>query len=640
MKKNSKKRTVPKSEPTPISKNQKRIFIITTFILFIIIMGVFEFALRLGNYGGNLKLFIPSTEGYEDYLRCNPNVARRYFFMQNTVPTPSKDLFLAQKPKNVFRIFVMGGSTAAGFPYGNNMMFSRILQRQLESVYPSKKFEVVNVATSAINSYTLLDFIDEILEQDPDLILIYAGHNEYYGALGVGSVESIGNVPWLIKSYLSLQKFKSFILLRDIIVHIKSWFGNDATVNPEKNPSATLMARIVSEQNIPLNSDLYNAGKEQFQSNLNDILRKTKKSNVPVIVSELVCNIRDQLPFISIESGKNPSANSKFREGRLLENAGKYEVAKIAYYQAKDLDALRFRAPEDFNEILTTLAKKYNYPVVPLKNYFEKYSIHGLIGNKLIFEHLHPNEYGYYLLATAFLNTIIENRFIDNQKHVSAEPNFQSFINSWGFTQLDKDFADLTIKNLKGGWPFKSKKQPNKVLANFKPSTISEQIALKILTDPNFGIEMGHLELAKYYREQKIYIKAYQEYKALIYMIPYELEFYEKAATMLITIKEYNIAEAVLQQSLKYKESYFAIKWLGQIALLNNNFNTAVKYLEKGRNMKSNDTQLLFNLGRAYYSSGNIYSGDEVLETLKKLEPESAYTKNLLMMKAQLKQLQ
>ena len=28
--------------------------------------------------------------------------------------------------------------------------------------------------------------------QEPDAVLIYAGHNEYYGALGVGSTESLG----------------------------------------------------------------------------------------------------------------------------------------------------------------------------------------------------------------------------------------------------------------------------------------------------------------------------------------------------------------------------------------------------------------------------------------------------------------
>ncbi len=40
---------------------------------------------------------------------------------------------------------------------------------------------------SAINSITLRDIIDDVLEENPDLIIIYTGHNEYYGALGPAS---------------------------------------------------------------------------------------------------------------------------------------------------------------------------------------------------------------------------------------------------------------------------------------------------------------------------------------------------------------------------------------------------------------------------------------------------------------------
>jgi lysophospholipase L1-like esterase len=505
MNKKNRKKLSSQKQKLLISRNKKRVFVLITLVLPIIICCIMELSLRLGNYAGDLRLFIPSTAGYENYLRCNPDVARRYFFLQNTVPTPSKDLFLLKKPKDIFRIFVMGGSTTAGFPYGNNMMFSRILQKQLESIYPTKKFEIINVATAAINSYTLLDFIDEVLEQKPDLILIYAGHNEYYGALGVGSVESLGKIPWMIRSYLYLQKFKLFIFFRDVIGSIKIWISEDSHNDPQTNPSATLMARIVSEQTIPLNSDLYEAGRRQFKSNLNEILKKAKDKNVPVIISELVCNVRDQLPFISIETKNQPSANAKFKEARLLENANKFNEAKIAYYQAKDLDALRFRAPEEFNSIIYKLAGKYDFKVVPMKSYFEKFSLNGIIVNNLILEHLHPNMHGYYLMATTFLNNIIENNIIDNSVKTGIEPDYQSFIDSWGFTELDKDFADLTIKNLKSGWPFKQQKMPNSMLQNFKPKTISEKIALKILSDPNFGIEMGHLKLAKYYEKHKNY---------------------------------------------------------------------------------------------------------------------------------------
>ncbi len=67
------------------------------------------------------------------------------------------------------------------------------------------------------NSYTIRDLVPEIIKKKPDLILIYLGHNEYYGALGIGSVESLGTSRFLVNTTLWFNKFKSVELLRNII---------------------------------------------------------------------------------------------------------------------------------------------------------------------------------------------------------------------------------------------------------------------------------------------------------------------------------------------------------------------------------------------------------------------------------------
>jgi lysophospholipase L1-like esterase len=65
-------------------------------------------------------------------------------------------------------------------------MFSREVADALRDVLPSDTVEVVNLGIAATNSYAILDFSREIIDQHPDAVMIYAGHNEYYGALGVG----------------------------------------------------------------------------------------------------------------------------------------------------------------------------------------------------------------------------------------------------------------------------------------------------------------------------------------------------------------------------------------------------------------------------------------------------------------------
>ena len=277
---------------TPLKKQSKRTLIFRLIAVSIPFLFFFliEAGLRLSDYDGNLDLFIPAGGDFTQYYICNPFVGRCYFFMQKTVPSPSNDLFLKKKPANGYRIFVLGGSTTAGYPYGMNMMFSRILQQRLSDLFPARHIEVVNTAMTAVNSYTLLDFMDEILKYQPDVILIYAGHNEYYGALGIASNESLGRFPAFVKLYLKLQRFKTFLLLRNFIGSIKKWLHRSA--DGTKAP-ATLMERIVADQVIPYKSDLYESGKRQFASNLRSIFRKAKQAGVRILIGDLVSNVRD-----------------------------------------------------------------------------------------------------------------------------------------------------------------------------------------------------------------------------------------------------------------------------------------------------------------------------------------------------------
>lgn len=605
-----------------ISKSKKRIFWLITFLLPIIFFLLLETGLRLFDYGGNLNLFIEGPKGYENYLRLNPNVARRYFYQEDSVPTPPKQLFLKSKTENTFRIFVLGGSTTAGFPYGNNASFPNFLQRVLASSYPEKNIEVINVAMAAVNSYTLLDLTNEILEQAPDLLLIYAGHNEYYGALGIGSVQSLGSWRGLINSYLSLQTFRTFIFLRDVIGWVKIILGKLTGDETTADPSATLMARIVAEQTIPYKSELYELGKAQFKGNIEEIIKKVSGRGVEVILSELVSNLRDQKPFISIEKYNGASAEEVYIGAQASEAAGDYAKAIESYKLAKDVDALRFRAPEEFNEILNNLSEKYSCPIVRLLTIFEQHSPNGLIGESLILEHLHPNISGYQLIGSSFYELLANEKIIGSL----YDGNVIQEEAAKGTTDLDSVYGAMVVKHLKHSWPFRPKEEPNRFLETYSPVNKLEEIALKIITTRNYTIESGHIELSKYYEQQGNVDKAVQEYEALIASIPHESEFYENAATLLILDKKYDKAEVLLRQSLKYNNDYFAYKWIGQIALMKNNYKTAIEYLSKADAV---DQQVIFNLARAYYSDGQLQKGEEYYLKMKNAAPNSEYARHL-----------
>ena len=235
-----------------------------------------EIFLKFINYGRNDDQWIKITETKQ---MLNPDVAGRYFFNTKDLPQSNNDAFDIVKRENAFRIFVMGGSSAQGFPFSPNGTFSRYIRDRLELIYPDKYIEVINLGITATNSYTIRDLIPGVLEQKPDLILIYAGHNEYYGAFGVGSTENIGNSRELVNFLIWLNKFKSVELIRNVVTAIMTLFSSDAEQKTDRG--GTLMARIVKEQLIPFNSESFNVGIEQFEGNFEDILQMTQDGRVP-----------------------------------------------------------------------------------------------------------------------------------------------------------------------------------------------------------------------------------------------------------------------------------------------------------------------------------------------------------------------
>jgi len=611
----------PGSSPE-ISRGKRILF---NLLLFLITLGVLllaEGVLRLGNYGGDLRLFIPAPKELSDYYRCNPDIGERYFYRQFTIPFPPKDLFLKEKPKNGYRIFVLGGSTTAGFPYGNNLMFSRILWRRLQDTFPEKRIEVVNTAMAAVNSYTMLDFMDEILEYEPDLILIYAGHNEFYGALGVGSLESLGQSRWLIKTYLKMEHLRLFRLLRALISRVRGIFQRNHAGNQE-DPTATLMERIVSEQVIPLGSELYERGKEQFRSNLEEILQQADRANVSVALSELVSNVGGQSPFRSVQSDTFPPAKQVYERAQQLEARGDYHKARQLYLRAKDLDALRFRATEDFNTIIHKSASRHKVQVVPMKQIFENHSSNGIIGNQLILEHLHPNIDGYFLMADGFYRTLRAAGYISSKWDSSHIQSAAVYKRDWGITALDTVYGNLCIRWLKGGWPFQPKQFQNKSLDTYTPENKVDSVALKVLVDKEISLEVGHLNLARYYRDHKEYRKAYREYRALIYTIPHEVMFYEGAAEMLLKLNQEEDALSILEESLRIRKNDFALKWLSRLYLQQGNVNKALSYFAKADPALTEDQEFQNTLAHAYIASGQFDKFQKVLEKLHSREDGS-----------------
>jgi lysophospholipase L1-like esterase len=84
------------------------------------------------------------------------------------------------KQPGTVRIFTFGGSATAGLGYSPNVTFTRYLERMLQTAHPGVAFEVVNLGIVALASQQVrLLVADVCAHYDPDILIVYAGNNEF-----------------------------------------------------------------------------------------------------------------------------------------------------------------------------------------------------------------------------------------------------------------------------------------------------------------------------------------------------------------------------------------------------------------------------------------------------------------------------
>ncbi len=595
-----------KSIPSNHRKVRKSFYAIMLLIpiLFFILL---EVGLRTFDYGTNLSTWVKISD---KFMGLNPDFAKRYFYTVKKVPQSIQDVFSIEKPKNSFRVFVLGGSSAAGYPFMPLGSFSRYVRRRLELAYPNTNIEVVNVSLTAVNTYTIRDLVPDILEQKPDLILIYAGHNEYYGALGIGSMESLGSSRTLVNFLLKMNKYKTTQLLRNFII----WFQKQIT-SDSKKVTGTLMSRMAQKQSISYNSNIYNLGIEQFKGNFNDILDAITKANVPVVVSTLACNLKDLPPFISKKDKNYPSAKYVFQLAKKKLHSGLFHQADSLFRLAKDLDQLRFRAPEKINFTIKQLCKQYRTPIVKADSILNSISPKKIIGNNLMVDHLHMTIQGYQFLGKEFYNVMNANNYLPKSTPAITFNKQDSLtINNFIYSQLDSTIADFKIKLLKNDWPFVTQKNKQPVLTLIKLNSLIDTLAYQFVNGDEEW-EKVHRKLAVSYFTKGEFDKGKNIIDLLIHQYPTVVEYYNFIANELIARKKFQEAYSYLQKGYKLKPDAFLTKWIGIIDLSQGNLDSAITYLEESLQYNDKDTQVLYNLAGAYAKSRKF---NDALQTISK----------------------
>jgi len=441
-------------------------------------------------------------------------------------------------------------------------------------------------------------------------------------------MESIGRSRKIVNLILSLEKYKTFTLLRNFLKWVGSTFsGSDGDKNSR---GGTLMSRMAKDKLIAYNSEIFEDGILQFEENLRDILDMCKEAKVPVLLGTLASNLKDQKPFVSVPGNKYPLAENIYREAQTDLANGDSDSALNKFIYAKDLDGLRFRAPQKINDIINRLGKQFNCPVVNVFQEFNNASPDKIVGDNLMTDHLHPTFEGYNLIGELYFREMERNKLLPEfGKAQLTETEINNLIDPLAkISVLDSVIAKYRILILKNDWPYSEKKTVEYMLKLFDRNNFIDSTALLVI-DNKSSWEEAHRNAATFYLNNKDYNNFIRETNVLISQYPFIKEYYSFTSEQLLNAKLYNKVVPFLLKGYKLFPNAFYSKWLGIISLSKNEIDPSIIYLNKSLEYASNDAQVLFNLSGAYLKKGMYKEALTTIQNCLRVNPSYSQAQNL-----------
>ena len=602
----------PRTNPSkPVSGARYAVYLTVAVLLPFALLGLVELALRVSNPGGGLPLFEKAPFVSGDYLVASRSVGKRWFGGIHNPPSPPAEPFAREKPPRSFRVFVLGESTTAGFPYPRNVTFSRFVRDVLRDAMPGDSVEVVNLGIAATNSFAMLDIAGEVAEQRPDAVLIYAGHNEYYGALGAASRVSAPGGSLAVRLYMKLLRLRTVQALRAGLARVRG----GSTESSNDLEAASLMEVLARDREVPLESELYRAGLAQFEQNLASIARTFRDRGIPLFVGSLTSNLRDLPPFAS---DANAAAAAAYDSARTAEARGDSAAAARLFARARDLDVVRFRAPGELNDVVRRVAASSGATYVPVAEAFAAASPGGVAGTQLLLEHVHPRRAGYALIGRAFVAALMGAPAIAAKMDTTRLRSWEEYEQAMALTPFDERIAHHLVSTLTARWPFVPVARQSDYRAAYAPIDLLDSLAFGVSRGASW--EQSKLRLASEYEARKQFDSAAAEYAGLARDAPLFAEPLELLARALALGGRAAAADSALQRAVAIRPTAASLARLGAGAVRRRAFPEAISMFRRSLALQPNP-DILYQLSLAYGMTNDVANARATAVQLARVNP-------------------
>jgi len=309
-------------------------------------------------------------------------------------------------------LVTLGGSSVFGYPAGSPS-FAPKLHDLLKRAAP-RSWRVVNRGLSCKNSYFVRGCALLALDAEADVLVIYAGHNDFatYGVWNPARKIWLEKIAWIYDLEGWLARSHAFSGLIGLIRSdaAPQWFP------PQPDPD-----QIAAAQRIV---------REAYTRNLTSIIETAAKSGTPIILSTVVSNLYeypvkldewDTSPLFDPDERPDlvPWAE-RYREGIALHRAGKADAALSAFEAARD-HFMRGRAPALLNQRIRELALRYDHvELVDIERLLHTRAREGIgcnfFGSETYCDQFHPNDRTQTMIARALLAKMREMGLVQRRK--------------------------------------------------------------------------------------------------------------------------------------------------------------------------------------------------------------------------------
>jgi len=400
--------------------------------------------------------------------------------------------FLVEKPGNTFRIFSLGGSTTYGRPYDDRTSFNGWLREYLSAVESSRRWEVINAGGISYASYRVARVMEELNEHEPDLYIIYCGHNEFLERRTYSSIIETPEELRNISSFLGRTRTYS-VLWR--MIHTRQ--QNDKRKGKD-GERTELSAEVKPILENAIGPDAYTRDRKlrrqiiaHYRFNLYRMVRMARSAGAEVILVVPASNLRhcspfksehraeldekDRVRFSELLRGAQQAfdqqrlaaalrmadaalaidgeyAHLSYLRGQILWAMGRHDEAASAFVRARENDVCPLRAVSEMAEIVREVAEKLDVPLVDFEELIAEESEQGVPGERWFLDHVHPTIAGHRLLAEQILERMREAGFLDADSRLRDETK-QTVIRRVE-SRIDQRAHAAALKNLSKvlGW--------------------------------------------------------------------------------------------------------------------------------------------------------------------------------------------